>query len=59
MIALPMHRSVDFQVERADAIAEGAFGGTVMMPPFDSPGFRNAVVGDAQGAVFSISEPRV
>jgi hypothetical protein len=30
-----------------------------MMPPFDTAGFRNAVVADAQGAVFSISEPRV
>jgi hypothetical protein len=61
VIALPMHRSVDFRVGRADAVAEGAgaFGGTVMMPPFDSPGFRNAVVRDAQGAVFSISEPRL
>jgi len=28
-------------------------------PPVDSPGFRNAVVGDAQGAVFPISEPGV
>jgi hypothetical protein len=30
-----------------------------MMPPFDTPGFRPAIVAVAQGAVFSISEPRV
>ena len=49
-----------FRVESADAIAEsaGALGGTAM-PPFDTPGFCIAVVADAQGAVFSISEPGV
>jgi predicted enzyme related to lactoylglutathione lyase len=40
-----------------DAIAEHAtaLGGTVLVAPFDTPGFRNAVVADPQGAVFSIS----
>ena len=28
------------------------------MAPFDTPGFRNAVIADPQGAVFSVSELR-
>jgi predicted enzyme related to lactoylglutathione lyase len=55
-----VHWNVNFRVESADAVAEhaGALGGTVLMPPFDTPGFRNAVIADPQGAAFSISEPR-
>jgi hypothetical protein len=58
VIAVPVHYNVNFRIERADAIAESALGATVI-PPFDTLGFRNAVVADSQGAVFSISEPRV
>jgi hypothetical protein len=52
------HWSVDFWVHGADATAERAvhLGGRVVAPPRDTPGFRNAVLADPQGAVFSISE---
>jgi hypothetical protein len=48
----------DFWVDDANATAEQAagLGGKVLMPPFDAPGFRSAVVADPQGAVFSISQ---
>jgi predicted enzyme related to lactoylglutathione lyase len=54
------HWSVDFWVADADATAEQAarLGGIVVVPPHDTPGFRNAVLADPSGAVFSISELR-
>ena len=44
----------------ADAAADktGRLGGKVVVPPHDLPGFRNAVLADPQGAVFSVSELR-
>jgi predicted enzyme related to lactoylglutathione lyase len=56
---VPPHWNVNFRVEDADAIAAHAtaLGGTVVMAPMETPGFRSAVLGDPQGAVFSISQP--
>ena len=56
--AMQPHWSVDFWVADADATAEKAarLGGTVLAPPHDVPGFRNAVLADPQGAVFSVSQ---
>jgi predicted enzyme related to lactoylglutathione lyase len=56
--AVPPHWNVNFWVDDADATAGQAagLGGQVLMPPFDTPGFRSAVVADPQGAVFSISQ---
>jgi predicted enzyme related to lactoylglutathione lyase len=55
---VPPHWNVNFRVEDADAIAAhaGALGGTVVMAPMDTPGFRSAVLADPQGAVFSVSQ---
>ena len=55
---LPPHWNVNFRVADADAIAAAAaeLGGTVLMAPFSTPGFRNAVLADPQGAAFSISQ---
>jgi predicted enzyme related to lactoylglutathione lyase len=52
------HWSVDFWVDDADAAAERAarLGGNVIVPPYDTPGFRSAVLADTQGAVFSVSK---
>jgi uncharacterized protein len=52
------HWSVDFWVDDADAMADAAakLGGTVVVPPYDVPGFRQAVLADPQGAVFSVSK---
>jgi len=49
---------VDFWVRDADATAERALelGGRVETAPYDAPGFRQAVLADAQGAVFSVSQ---
>lgn len=54
----PPHWSVTFAVDDADAIAERAdkLGGKVLVPPFDAPWVRMAVVGDPQGAVFTASQ---
>jgi uncharacterized protein len=56
MPGIPNHWQVYFAVADADAIAAKAteLGGTVPVPPFDSPVGRMAVIGDPQGAVFSI-----
>jgi uncharacterized protein len=49
---------MNFWVGDTDGIAEktAALGGTIVAPPSDSPGFRDAVVADPQGAVFSVSQ---
>jgi uncharacterized protein len=56
--AVPPHWNVNFRVDDADATVERAagLGGHIIAPAFDTPGFRNAVVADPQGAVFSISQ---
>ena len=56
-IAVPPHWSVSFAVRDADATAEhaGALGGTVLMAPMDTPGFRSAVIADPQGGVIAVS----
>jgi hypothetical protein len=55
---VPSHWSVDFWVDDADAIADKAatLGGTVIAPPYDVPGFRQAVLADPQGASFSVTK---
>lgn len=57
--AVPTHWSVSFLVDDADATVERAagLGGTLVVPPQDTPGFRSAALADPQGAVFSISQP--
>jgi predicted enzyme related to lactoylglutathione lyase len=56
--AVPPHWNVNLRVDDADATAALAtsLGGAVLAPVFDTPGFRNAILADAQGAVFSISQ---
>jgi|SRR5271170_316952 len=56
MEGVPNHWHVYFAVADADATAAKAteLGGSVMVPPFDSPVGRMAVLTDPQGAVFSI-----
>ncbi|MDQ6778097.1 MAG: VOC family protein [Actinomycetota bacterium] len=58
-VTVPPHWSVNFAVRDADAIAERAavLGGTVVMAPIDTPGFRSAVIADPQGGVISVSAP--
>jgi predicted enzyme related to lactoylglutathione lyase len=57
-LSVPPHWNVNLQVSDVDLTVEAARaqGGTILAPPFDTPGFRNAIVGDPQGAVFSISQ---
>jgi predicted enzyme related to lactoylglutathione lyase len=56
--AVQPHWSVDFWVDDADATAEHAtrLGGNVVVPPYDTPGFRSAVLADPRGAMFSVSK---
>jgi predicted enzyme related to lactoylglutathione lyase len=55
--AVTPHWSVSFSVADADAIAERAaeLGGEIVVPPFDVPPVRLAVLRDPQGAVFTVS----
>jgi predicted enzyme related to lactoylglutathione lyase len=57
------HWSVDFWVADVDETAERAagLGGGVVAPPYDIPEarFRQAVLADPQGAVFSVTRVRV
>jgi predicted enzyme related to lactoylglutathione lyase len=50
--------NVDFWVHDTDAAAKRAahLGGAVVIPPFDTPIFRQAVLADREGAIFSISQ---
>jgi predicted enzyme related to lactoylglutathione lyase len=54
----PAHWSVTFAVDDADAIAEKAaeLGAQVLVPPFDAPWVRMAVIADPQGATFTASQ---
>jgi predicted enzyme related to lactoylglutathione lyase len=54
----PPHWSVTFTVEDADGMAATAvdLGGRVLVPPFDAPPTRSAVLSDPAGAVFTVSK---
>jgi hypothetical protein len=56
MPGVPNHWHVYFGAADADATAARAaeLGGSVLVEPFDTPVGRMAVLGDPQGAVFSI-----
>ena len=56
MPGTPNHWHVYFGVADADATVAKAteLGGSVLVPPFDTPVGRMAVIADPQGAVFSI-----
>jgi predicted enzyme related to lactoylglutathione lyase len=59
-VPIDPHWSVDFWIDDTDAAVErvAKLGGAVIVAPFDTPAFRQAVVADAQGAVFSLSQLR-
>jgi uncharacterized protein len=54
----PPHWSVTFSVADTDATAARAneLGGKVIVPPFDAPWSRLAIVSDPQGATFIASQ---
>jgi predicted enzyme related to lactoylglutathione lyase len=56
--AVTPHWSVSFSVADTDATVERAaqLGGQVVVPPFDVPPVRMAVLSDPQGAVFTVSK---
>jgi predicted enzyme related to lactoylglutathione lyase len=58
---VPPHWAVNFRVEDVDATAEqaAALGGMLLLPPTDTPGFRNAVIADPQKGVIAISAPTI
>jgi len=55
---VPPHWNVNLHVDDTDAVAAHAadLGGTVLIPPMDTPGMRSAVLLDPQRAAFSISQ---
>jgi uncharacterized protein len=55
---VPPHWSVDFWVDDPDATAAKAaeLAGEAIVPPFDTPVGRTAVLADPQGASFSVSK---
>jgi predicted enzyme related to lactoylglutathione lyase len=56
MPGVPSHWHVYFGTDDADAAAAKAteLGGSVIVPPFDTPVGRIAVLSDPQGAIFSV-----
>lgn len=56
---VPPHWAINFRVDDVDATAEQAvaLGGTLVMPPVDTPGFRSAVIADPQQGVVAVSAP--
>jgi predicted enzyme related to lactoylglutathione lyase len=56
---VPPHWSVNFAVGDVDATAEHTtgLGGAALMPPFDTPGLRDALIADPQGGVIALSGP--
>jgi predicted enzyme related to lactoylglutathione lyase len=54
---VPAHWSITFAVDDVHASAEKAarLGGRVLVPPFDAPWVRSAVIADPQGATFTVS----
>lgn len=54
----PSRWGVDFWVADADATAAQAeaLGGTAVVAPHDTPGFRNAILADPEGATFSVDQ---
>ncbi|MBT2537469.1 VOC family protein [Arthrobacter sp. ISL-69] len=56
-VAVPPHWSVNFAVRDADTVTQHAvaLGGTVLMAPMNTPGFRSAVIGDPQGGFIAVS----
>lgn len=58
--AAPAHWAINFAVADVDAFTERArsLGGTALIAPMDTPGFRSAVIADPQHAVFAVSAPR-
>jgi len=55
----PPHWSVALTVDDVDATTRHAFelGGTVLLAPTDTPGFRSAVIADPQGGVAAVTAP--
>ena len=51
------HWAVNFAVRDVDDFGERAagLGATILLAPFDTPGFRNSVIADPQGGVFAVS----
>lgn len=56
----PAYWAVNVQVSNADDFAARAvgLGGTMLMPPTDGPGFRNALLADPDGGVLAVSQVR-
>jgi uncharacterized protein len=54
---IPPHWAVNFRVDDVDTTAQhaAALGGQLLLPPTDTPGFRNAVIADPQWGVIAIS----
>lgn len=54
----PAHWSVTFSTDDADATSAKAadLGGKIVVPPFDAPYVRTAVLEDPQGAMFLVSK---
>ena len=55
------HWGVDFWIADTDAAAGKVeeLGGKAIVPPYDNPGFRAAVLADPNGAAFSVSQLKI
>jgi predicted enzyme related to lactoylglutathione lyase len=57
----PPNWIVSFWIADADAAADQTkkLGGRVLVPPFDIPRFRQTILADPAGAVFTVSQPKL
>lgn len=55
---MPPHWSVNVRVTDVNGTAEFAeeLGGQLLMPPMNTPGFRNAVIADPAGGILALSQ---
>ena len=55
---VPTHWAINMQVSDADDFADRVveLGGSILMPPTDAPGFRNALIADPSGGVLAVSQ---
>ena len=55
---VPPHWAVNMQIDDVDDLTARVvrLGGSLLMPPTDAPGFRNALLADPQGGVLAVSQ---
>jgi len=58
-LSVAPHWNVNLRIDDSDALAARVveLGGSVLIPPMDTPGFRSAVLLDPQGLCWRLGRP--